>query len=1191
MSIVRQSNLFAAEDFRKVYKVYNNLDFTAYDYNSIKAALINNIKTQYPEDFNDYVKNSEFIAIIDHLAYLGTTLAFRVDLDTRQNLLPLAERRDAIINLTRLISYKSKRNIAASGLFKLSSIRTTQALQDAEGNDLTNVPVAWDDPNNDNWYDQFVQIFNSASKSVNPFGRPSKSGSIAGVNTNLYQLNNVTGLDVAYNLSLSVNNESVPVDIVNPDFTDGLNIFERHPDQSSPFNLIYRTDGLGYSSPSTGFFLFFKQGRLTATDTEFSTPEPNRVLPINQSFINEYDVYVQEIDQEGNVVDKWNNVPSLSGNNIIYNSLDASQRNIFEVITRNNDEISIKFAEGTFGNIPTGIFRTWHRRSAGKNIIIRPEDATGLSISIPYIGKDSQTYMLSLTFDLEETVSNGEATESDADIKERAPQAYYTQNRMVNNEDYNVYPLTYGNEVAKIKSTNRTMAGHSRYLDPIDPTGFHSDLLVFGQDGAVYKEYRNDTSSFTISTDTQGNISDYVYGLGQSFILENKYIDNHFYNEYLGELIKLPGNSDILNFPEDAFWKASPTANKSSTGFFVDEFDTPIALNTTPYKYMNVGSIVKFSDGINTISTSVKSITASGLPIDPSDTSLIGPVALSQDVSDSWKAETLIPQFRKVFTDAEATIIKNKIALYETFGMGYSIDTNEWYVILNPSEDSNYELSSTTSSANVHSWQIMFKYQSAIGTGNPAYQVICRGLVFVFESYASTKFFWEENQNKFDPITGKSLEDEITILSKVNTDSEGNVLDTDVKWNITGKFIENDGYRNSSKVEISPVDLDEDGIYDNPLSFIELVNGTSIIFKSLTDSDGYSYTSVLKAAMKNLYTYDSVNDLYNTALVVSYTAVTAETNVLKFNTIPASSNEIYNIYSQKASIISQLSAILATAGANLTAWANDINSQLANVTFRQIDQEYDADARYINIAVQLVGNSFSVIATDNTGSYHERIGKSFGQNTNDTDTYYYFKWQHYSPDNNRIDPAPTNIIDVIVLTNAYYRDIIEWKDSNSAVSLFPSYPTNEQLAIQFNNLNKVKMMSDELIYKSGRFKLLFGEGAESELKAKFKIVKLEGATISDNEIKASVISLIDEYFNISNWEFGETFYFTELASYIHSKLAKSIGSVVIVPSNLSSRFGDLFEVVCESDELFLSSATVDDIEIVSTYTDSNLRMQ
>jgi hypothetical protein len=63
-----------------------------------------------------------------------------------------------------------------------------------------------------------------------------------------------------------------------------------------------------------------------------------------------------------------------------------------------------------------------------------------------------------------------------------------------------------------------------------------------------------------------------------------------------------------------------------------------------------------------------------------------------------------------------------------------------------------------------------------------------------------------------------------------------------------------------------------------------------------------------------------------------------------------------------------------------------------------------------------------------------------------------------------------------------------------------------------------------------------------------------------------------------------------LASYVHQSLLKDINSIVIVPQNNSSQFGDLFEVVCESDEIFISTATVNNIEIVNTYTETNLRM-
>ena len=93
-------------------------------------------------------------------------------------------------------------------------------------------------------------------------------------------------------------------------------------------------------------------------------------------------------------------------------------------------------------------------------------------------------------------------------------------------------------------------------------------------------------------------------------------------------------------------------------------------------------------------------------------------------------------------------------------------------------------------------------------------------------------------------------------------------------------------------------------------------------------------------------------------------------------------------------------------------------------------------------------------------------------------------------------------------------------------------------------LNEFKSASDTIVYRSAKFKLLFGADAEDTFQAKFKIVKLPGSTLSDNEVKSRVIELMKQYFNVNNWEFGETFYFTELSSFIHQNLGNSVGSIV-----------------------------------------------
>ena len=64
----------------------------------------------------------------------------------------------------------------------------------------------------------------------------------------------------------------------------------------------------------------------------------------------------------------------------------------------------------------------------------------------------------------------------------------------------------------------------------------------------------------------------------------------------------------------------------------------------------------------------------------------------------------------------------------------------------------------------------------------------------------------------------------------------------------------------------------------------------------------------------------------------------------------------------------------------------------------------------------------------------------------------------------------------------------------------------------------------------------------------------EPLNIDDNDLKSQIISAFNEYFNVDNWEFGETFYFTELSSFVHQRLGSNIGSIVIIPKNTSLTF-------------------------------------
>jgi hypothetical protein len=104
----RQNNLLVNQDWTKIYESFQNADFQSYDFQTLRKAMIDYLKLYYPEDFNDFIESSEYIALIDLIAFLGQNLAFRTDLNARENFIDTAERRDSVLKLASLVSYIPK---------------------------------------------------------------------------------------------------------------------------------------------------------------------------------------------------------------------------------------------------------------------------------------------------------------------------------------------------------------------------------------------------------------------------------------------------------------------------------------------------------------------------------------------------------------------------------------------------------------------------------------------------------------------------------------------------------------------------------------------------------------------------------------------------------------------------------------------------------------------------------------------------------------------------------------------------------------------------------------------------------------------------------------------------------------------------------------------------------------------------
>ena len=248
----------------------------------------------------------------------------------------------------------------------------------------------------------------------------------------------------------------------------------------------------------------------------------------------------------------------------------------------------------------------------------------------------------------------------------------------------------------------------------------------------------------------------------------------------------------------------------------------------------------------------------------------------------------------------------------------------------------------------------------------------------------------------------------------------------------------------------------------------------------------------------------------------------------------------------------------------------DIDADLASFSGGEIVYAY-TDAKFYQI------NATATSSVEITG-YIAKTGRQDLQ----------FQYKHNSPETRRINPGISNIIDMFLVTSAYYTDYTNYINDTTNTITEPVKPSIDELTVAYNSLEDYKMISDNIVMNSVDFKPLFGDKAEGGLQATIKVVKLQGSLASNNEIKSRVISAMNEYFDISNWDFGDTFYFSELAAYLHDKIGDVIGSVVITPNAADGSFGDLYEIKSAPNEIFVSAATVNDVMVIDALTSTQL---
>jgi hypothetical protein len=1124
----RQNTLLVSQDWTKIYQSFVNADFLSYDFETIRRSMINYLRTNYPEDFNDYIDSSEYIALIDMIAFLGQSLSFRIDLNARENFIDTASRRDSILRLASLISYHPKRNQCASGLLKIESVNTTENVVDANGTNLSGQYVLWNDATNPNWYAQFTQVMNSAMATAQ-FGNPDSKATVNGISTELYDVSSSTQGVPVYKFNSSVggvgmNFEIAPVDLADTGYT------ERAPTPGGNFSVLYRNDNMGSASANSGWFVMFKEGNTSFTDFNIANATSNEIVGVNVNNINETDFWLWQLDAIGNPVSLWSRLNSTVGNNVIYNSIKNKIKTFYSLTPRIDDQVDINFSDGSYGQIPNGNFRAYYRVSNGLQYNITPNDIVRVIVTIPYVSAAGTSESLQISAQLRYTVSNATTTESNDSIKKNAPQVYYSQNRMVTGEDYNIMPAVANQGIIKVKALNRTSSGISRYLDIQDPTGTYSDIKMYAGDGILYRDDFVNQFSFSYSTKNE------LYGIAVSKVMPifSQPETRNFYYEYF---TRIPVKDTSV------VWKTVTTKINLTTGYLADT-STGRAVSVGQFtqnslRYIAQSALVKFSAPTgyyiapnNTLvaiptGLTVKDIKGArtyvwaevlyytgdgsnkGTGVDDLG---IGLVQISTKIADGAVPTEIIPMFVTTLPIALENDIVNQLLLKRTFGLRYDRVNGSWVIITEANLDlvNNFSLTYAGDISNQQrdtSWLVIFLLDG------PNYICKYRGTRYNFYSPNEVSFYYDANDKKLNQRLGDAFKDVLQVLDTNSSPTATTALGNDYTWEIVGEMVRPDGIVNNRGVVVSFYSNSTDGIVHDPDAFDNVVAPNYVSIATNTKTHFIYFKKILMNDAEMMMPMDPT-------LFVTYAR---EADVSVFSGY--SQGQLFYFYDE-----------------NLIKYYDTVQG------------------------LELVTDIMAYSGRSNMK----------------------FEYVHQASQEYRLDPATTNIIDMYILTKDYddaVRRYIVGTDST-----FPPAPSSTDLLMTYGTaLTTVKTMSDEIIYHPAKYKFLFGVSADSNLQATFKIIKNSSTTSTDNQIKSKVFMAINNFFAIDNWDFGDSFNFGELSAYIVKYASPDVVNVLLIPRSPEQQFGSLYQIFAQPDEILISTATISDIEIVSTVTSGMLK--
>ncbi len=1190
-----------AENWERVYTSFQNINFAAFDYDTIKQSILNYIKLYFPESFNDFIESSELVAIVESFAYIAELIAYRLDMDAHENFISTAQRKESILRLAKLVSYSADRPLPARGLVKITSVSTTEGIIDALGNNLANKTITWNDTNNNNWKDQFVLVMNRILSQQFGTVSPSDRFQVQDVLFELYNLNTIAMQPGIFRYSATINGRSVPLELVPVEYDKTIGITERRPYNNSNFSILYGQDGLGDASETTGFLCFTKQGTLQRFRQTFDGITPNQYFEVPANDVNNTDIWLNNVDPlTGEIVDlpallpyrrevvagksgEWVQVDTAHAQNVIFNT--NPKRNKYEVETRDNNRVRLIFGDGEFADIPSGTFDVWVRTSLDQDIVVSQSAVINVPASFTYIDTIGRTQTLSFTFSLINSLQNGSASETLEHIRTSAPSVYYAQDRMVNGNDYNTF-LLQDSTILKLRTVNRTFAGDSRYISWHDPSTTYENVKIFGDDGAIYYD-KKFVTDITPTSDINTLITTYIEPLLSSTDI---FLYVSSYGVTISQYRRKFNSTEIQRLTE----ALTPPPSPANVALYYNIHDHEwyvVQVSNDPSTVLDNWPDYYISDPlIQVVQTTTNTSLASGEAYEV--TRYANRLIFYSPTTKFWNNNQ-----------------SNDVIDYETLNSNYD---NIVILQANPNSDRTRILD--------RNWNFNVMAQEIYTTG------LDMGLPDI-----SKLSILPMDEN------GDSVPDHLDINEVISPQGLANIIKPKMKLDFTDLTIPTYGYEITLPVSYIT------GFDDVVVLFDDLSEATKDLhWKETTGINPYQLINLGGIGQSNSPTGLINGTTYNYIITVDgvqHTGTILGNDLEDVNGQPEAENNqtlgrlitqlneqlhdyvTINMYNNNIKITSKSADVTAEVSIGYVP-VNDLFRRVVSTIFPGagiypdyvivpeinvvsntiILTEQGGDAGFNNQVLYVLVNEYVYftrtsqdkweVAPSNTESIvayatNLALGKDvwdrkpgrFGLN---------FAWFHRTPRYHLIDPAPSNLMDTFIIQKGYFMELQRWLGDSSVPQ--PQEPTPLDMRIAYGYLLDNRMLSDTIVLHPGKIKLLFGSKADPTLQATIKVIKSENVVLTDNQIKSIIVTTVRNFFDPTLWEFGETFYFTELTAAIHAALPNDISSVVLVPTYQTNQFGNLYQVTAREDEIFYPDITVSNIEMVLDYNNVTLRV-